>query len=234
MSFSAGALLMAAAQGSPWDDPAPKGRWAGSTAKLASELLPAEMAKDAVSHVVSRGIFEGAPPSSVRFEGRASPTSDGFCSRKAYYVSISYKPETGVGEPQTVVTGSKLRLGDCPKDNEAIFASLNSSPLAGAKMALSWIAWAQRVARNKAPLPFRITCQTETGPDRCADGGREALANLPLEKTYIIEQRRTAQPLRWDLAVTETDPGQLLWDVKFDATPGKSAIDLVWKIPAPF
>lgn len=231
MSLSAGLMLMAAAQGSPWDDPAPTGRWAGSTAKLASELLTLEMANDAVSHVVARGIFVGGPPLSVRFEGRPAQTSDGFCSRKTYYVSIMQKSEDGEGEPQKPVVGSKLRLGNC----DGLFAHVNPGPnLDDAKKVFAWLGWAQHLAQGPSQLPFAVTCKSETEQDRCAIGARAALAALPLGKTTAVTRNFYRVPHRWEVAVTESEPGQLYWDVEIDATPGAASIDLGWSIPAPF
>ena len=226
-------LLLLAAQSSAWIDPAPSGRWAGSTAKLASELLPPEMAAEVVAHAVQRPIVQGGQPFSVEFTGRSRPTSGGFCERSLYYVHVGglvERPDTG-GRP---VRSTSIRLGDCPSDSNAIFAHLNSSNASEAKQAIRWIEWAQRVARSKASLPFRLSCKTETGPDRCNNSGRKALTELPLDKIFIAMAEQRAPPRHWKLAVTETKPGQLLWDVEIDATPGKSSIDLTWKIPAPF
>lgn len=231
MSLSAGMLMMAMAQASPWDDPAPTGRWAGSTAKLASELLMPEMANDAVSHRVERGIFQGGPPSSVRFEGRTAQTSDGFCSRKTYYVSIMQKSGNSEGEPQKPVVGNKVRLGNC----HGVFAHLNlGAKLEDGKRVLRWLEWSQTIASGHGPLPFKLSCRSETTVDRCAIGARLVLATLPLQKTSLITDAWQRPPHNWDVGVVETSPGQLLWDVKIDATPGKSTIDLNWIIPAPF
>lgn len=227
MSIVLGALLSAQ---SIWDDPAPTGRWAGDTRKQASELLPPEMAEDAVSHVVARGIVEGGPPSSVRFEGRAVPTNNGLCSRKTYYVSILPTSENE-GEPQKPLVNSKLRLGNC----DGIFAYVNpGAGLEDGKTVLRWLVWAQQAARGKAPLPFELNCQSETSQNKCASGARAALASLPLDKTTIITRNFYRRPHRWEVAVTESEPGQLYWDVKIDATPGNASIDLGWRIPAPF
>ncbi len=233
MSLSAGLLLVAAAQGSPWDDPAPTGRWAGSTQELAAYLLPPEMAADAVGHRVQTFMVPGDIPYLVQFAGHARPSGQGFCERYGYNVYLN-NMDKGFADREAPRQNVELRLGSCPIDRDAIFANLNSSDPSEAKMALRWAAWAQRAARSKAPLPFRLSCKTETGPDRCADGGRAALAALPLEKTMVVMPERRAPAHHWSLSVTETQPSQLYWDVKIDATPEKAAVDLIWKIPAPF
>lgn len=225
--------LLLSAQDSPWVDPAPTGRWAALTNKLASELLPPDMAADVVSHEVTRSIIQGGQPFSVEFAGRLRATGDGFCERYRYYVHVGgFVEKPDAGDPP--VRSTKIRLGNCPSDPNAIFANLNSSVASEAKQAIRWVEWAQRVARSKQPLPFRLTCKTETGPDRCVDGGRKALADLPLNKVFIVMPQPGAPPYHWKLAVSETEPGQLLWDVAIDATPRHSAIDMTWKIPAPF
>lgn len=208
-----------------WDDPAPKGRWAASTPQLAVQLLPPDMAADAVSHVVGRGITQGGPPFSVRFKGRPNPTGDGFCVRKSYYVSLSQSD----GEPGAPVVGHEIRLGDC----DGIFARVNpSSTIEGGKKALRWLEWARNTARLGGPIPFVLACRDEAGHGKCRDA-REALATLPVEKTFIAS-KWSRTPHLWKLAVTETQPGDLVWDVEIDARPGKSSVDLVWKVPAPF
>ncbi len=231
MSLSAGLLMVAAAQGSPWDDPAPTGRWAGSTAKLASELLPPEMAKDAVSHRVATGFIKVGLPSSVRFEGRAARTNDGFCSRKTYYVSIGQKTGSFEGEPEKPVVGSKLRIGNC----DGIFAYMNpGAELEDGKSVFRWLSWSRSIARGHGPMPFKLTCRSETTSDRCAIGARLILATLPLENTSVITNAWRRPAHNWDVSIVETIPGQLYWDVKIDATPGNASIGLEWKMPAPF
>lgn len=214
-----------------WDDPAPKGRWAASTQQLASGLLPPEMAADAVSHVVGRGITQGGPPSSVRFEGRPTQTGDGFCVRKSYYVPIYHTPGNREGEPREPVVGWKVRLGGC----DGIFAHVNPGASAEeAKQVLRWLKWAQDLARSDADLPFGVSCRSEAKVDRCALGARAILASLPLEKTTVITDAWRRPPHNWDVSVVETSPGQLFWETKIDATPGRESIDLAWRIPAPF
>lgn len=225
-------LELALVAANPWVDPAPTGRWAAPTSQLASELLPSDMARDVVSHVVTRPIVQGGEPFSVEFSGRPRSSEGGFCERYRYYVSVGQLVKSG--PDLSPVRSTQIRVGDCPRDPDAIFANLNASDLAHAKQAIRWVQWAQNVARLTMPLPFRVSCQTETGPDRCGDGGRQALANLPLDKVFIVMPQRQSPPHHWELAVTESEPGQLLWDVAIDATPGKSSIDLTWKIPPPF
>lgn len=219
---------MIAAQ-SHWDDPAPKGRWAASTQKLAAELLPPEWAADAVSHVVSRGILQGGPPSSVRFEGRPVKTGDGFCTRKSYYVSISGPYGSTEGEPRKPIVADKVRLGEC----DGIFAHVNpGASFDGAKRALRWLEWARSEARSDRPLSFSVRCRDETQGGKCAVGGRAALASLPSEKSFLVTDPSN-QPHVWKVAITGIRD-QLIWDVTMDATSGNPSIDMVWKVPAPF
>lgn len=233
MSISAGLLLLAAAQGSPWVDPAPTGRWAGSTKELAAYLLPPEMAADVVSHTVDHPIFEGGLPYLVRFAGRSRPSGRGLCERYGYNVFIGGE-DKGHADRRPPMRSTKIRLGDCPIATDAIFADINPDDGAGARLAFGWIDWARREASSSRPLPFKIACRSETDEDRCADGGRKALAELPIDKTYGARRKAAAPAHHWEFWVTETEPGQKLWDVKIDATPGKASIDLVWLIPPPF
>src|SRR5690606_34563749 len=99
---------------------------------------------------------------------------------------------------------------------------------------LRWLEWARVLARGEGPLPFKLTCRSETDIDRCAVGERVVLATLPLEKITVITDAWRRPPHNWDVAVVETTPGQLYWETKIDATPGQASIELAWKIPAPF
>ena len=221
---------LAAAQ-SHWDDPNPSGRWAAPTKQLAAELLPSEWAEDVVSHTVDHLLADPRYPQRVHFDGRAHPTGDGFCARKTYYVSIAGGLPGKQGQARKPVAGDKVRLGDCT----GVFAHINpGASLEGAKRALRWLEWAQRRARGDGPIPFVLRCRDETKhSDRCAAGARSALATLPLGKTFLLT-KTSYRPHIWQAGVTETEPGQLLWDIDIDATPGASSIDMTWKIPAPF
>ena len=209
----------------------PQGRWAAPTAQLAAELLPSEWAGDVVSHTVDHLLADPRYPQSVRFEGQVRPTHDGFCTRKTFYVSIAGGLPGKQGEARKPIAGDKVRLGDCT----GIFAHINpGASLEGAKRALRWLEWAQLMARGDGPLPFALRCRDETKlSDRCAAGARSALAALPLGKTFLLT-KTSYRPHIWRAGVTETEPGQLLWDIEIDATPEASSIDMTWKIPAPF
>lgn len=215
------------AAGSPWTIEHPEGRWAKSTAELAAELLPPEWASDAVTHTLGMPITQGGQPTSAKFTGREHETADGFCSRNTYYVSIY--TEGGEARPQPAISGNDIRLNDCG----GIFAHVNpGASLDGSKKALRWLEWARKIAASDAPLPFALSCRDEFRKDRCTDARKE-LAQLPVGKAFIVS-KWSSKPHEWQFAVTETEPGQLLWDVKVDASPEKPSIEMVWKIPAPF
>ncbi|MDQ3246962.1 MAG: hypothetical protein M3Q52_08780 [Pseudomonadota bacterium] len=222
-------LIALAALAIDWSSFQPQGRWAKPTDELASDLLPPDLAADAVSHRFSVPITQGGDPTSVRFVGHGRDSGDGFCVRKSYYVSTLVRPEGA--EPQSPVSGYQVRLGGC----DGQFAHVNpGASLDGAKRALLWLEWAQRTARSAWSLPFRIACISETDKDRCAGGARKALAELPLRKTFIVTNDPDSAPHRWTLAITETEPGEMLWDVTIDASPSDASVDLNWKIPPPF
>ena len=82
-------------------------------------------------------------------------------------------------------------------------------------------------------MPFTLSCRDETKQtDRCAIGARQALAALPLGKTFLLTKRGAEHV--WQAGITETAPGQFLWGVDIDAKPGSGSINMAWKIPAPF
>jgi hypothetical protein len=129
--------------------------------------------------------------------------------------------------------GNDLRLGNCPEtDAETdLFAHLQpGAAIAPAKRALRWLEWARGIARAGVPVPFELKCRSETEQDRCAGGAAEALAQLPLEKTYIVSGDKHS----WGFAIAENKPGVLLWDVDIDTADGASSISLTWKMAAPF
>ena len=214
-----------------WSSYQPQSRWEKPTGELASDLLPPDLAADAVSHRFGAPITQGGEPTSVRFVGRGRDSGDGFCVGKSYYVSMLHRPEGA--EPQSPVSGNEVRLGGC----EGIFAHVNpdASPEDG-KRVLRWLKWAVQTAKSEPPLPFAIGCSDEMpyDEDRCASGARAALAALPLDKVAIITRDNDPRAHRWTISVTETRLGDTYWQLKVDGTPGKSSIDLVWGIPAPF
>ena len=222
-------LIALAALAIDWPIYQPQGRWAKPTNELASDLLPPDLAADAVSHRFGAPITQGGDPTSVRFVGHGRDSGDGFCVRKSYYVSILLRPEGT--EPQSPVSGYEVRLGGC----DGQFAHVNpGASLGGAKRVLRWVEWAQLTAQSASSLPFRIACTSETEKDRCAGGARKALAGLPLLNTFIVRNDRDSTPHRWTLAITETTPGEMLWEVIIDASPSDASVDLSWKIPPPF
>jgi hypothetical protein len=183
---------------------------------LAAELLPPDAAADAVSHVVSRGLLERSPPSSISFTGRPLRTEDGFCRRRTYYV-----PTRANGEPNNPVYGNEIRLGSC----EGLFAYLNpGTSLEKGKTVLRHLAMARTQARGTKPLPFTLTCSDQLAHGKCDKGARSALADLPLENATIVTGG--------NVSVVETAPGQVYWDVTISDVA--ATIALVWKAPAPF
>ena len=222
------------------DVPAPTGRWAASTPQLAAELLPPELAADAVSHYISRdlhllskAIGEGSPPFAVRFDGRARRSNDGFCARKTYYVSDFRETVDGGVVATNRYVGDKVRIGGC----EGKFAYLNpGASLEDGKRVLRWLEWAVRTAKSRKPLPFKVSCSDEMpyDDDRCASGARGALAALPLDKVTIMTNKFDARGHRWTVSVADARVGDTYWEVKVDGTPNASSIDLTWRIPPVF
>lgn len=216
----------------------PSGRWARTTSELAVDLLTPEQAADAVSHKYGWPIFQNGAPSSIRFVGRATETGDGFCIRKSYYVPIISRggKADAPAEAEPAIAGNEIRVGGC----DGIFAALNrGATLEDGKAVLNWLAWARATTGFKNTPTIAISCRDEVNHKRCDAGARAALAALPLDKAIIITRDYRRAPHRWNVAITETQPGQtqpgqLYWDVQVDATPGQEAIDLVWKAPPPF
>lgn len=215
---------------SAWDDPPPTGRWAADTSQLASELLPPNMAADAVTHVVGLPTIKGGPPFDVRFLGRPVPIGDGFCARRTYYVSIRSEPGGNDGKAQVPVVGQQVRLGGC----EGIFAQVNPRiSLGEAKRILRWLEWAQATARTEAPLPFGLACRSEPVADTCAGGARAVLASLRFTDVTLINAGWPRPQHRWEVTV-EDPASRFHWRIGIDASPGRESVDLAWRVPAPF
>ena len=200
-----------------------------TTAQLAAKLLPPEVAREAVSHRVAPPIFAGQPPFSVVFYTAAKPLSDGFCQRRTYYVASP-------AETPNVLRGDQIRIGGCPAGPDPLLASVQpGTSTEKAKQSLTWLQWAQGVARGRRPLPFELECTSPLKPDPCAEGARATLARLPLQGTFIVGKMPVYQGGAWQFAITPTRPPSTYWDVqvKTDASQ-KTHVRMTWDVPPPF
>ena len=50
------------------------------------------------------------------------------------------------------------------------------------------LAWAQSKARGSKPLTFGLVCSDEQESGICAEGGRKALATLPLDRVRVVSR----------------------------------------------
>lgn len=235
MSFvlSALALLPAVAQQGPEQELA-NGRWKTmSTAQLAAKLLPPELAKTATAHKASPPITMDGPPTQVVFYSRAYETPDGFCERKRYHVSV------GGGSP--IAQGTNIRFGACPPSPRTELANINPpTNVAEAKAALRWLLEAVASARGSQPLSFDVNCVAEVEPDLCAEGGRAALAKLPVGNTFIIGGWFNCQPsaMHFSIRQEELPPGAisgLVWTIALVQENGaRPRLDMRWIVPPPF
>lgn len=225
--------LVQAEAAAPHAEALANGRWKTmSTNQLAAKLLPPELARTVVAHKAEPLLGEGSPLFSVTFYGKPRPTLDGFCERPLYKVYAN--PESQGGQ------GSQVRLGGCPQTRDAEFAGLDPARPAEMKAALRWLANASRLARGSQPLPFEIECVAEVEPERCAKGGRAALAELPAENTFIVSGTFNCQPGETRFAVRQAPlpPGIVLtpvWDIRLvHAGKQRPRLQMKWAVPPPF
>ena len=212
-----------------------------TTAELAGRLLPADAAKQVVSHEVGDPVFDGGPMRYVRFFGSPERLGGDLCRRQVLYVDL--KP---VGDR----TAERMRE-DAPVELESLTDYLQVTAAPGCRLepqalfaqaqprgsfdraveALRTLVRLQGEARSNAPMDARISCQSKTHDNACAAGARRVFAALPIQRTYIIESNRTG----WQFSVMPSGPGKPFWEVDMTTeSGGRSKIAMTWERPAPF
>ncbi len=208
-----------------------------STGDVARLLLPPELAAEATDHRLAEPIVQGAPPVAVTFALRPRPLGRALCERESVYVSLQATDEGrglaagGLSRFDQIVAapGCRLRAG-------AFFGTIQFTPsVEAATEALTRLIDLQRRARGARPLRLPLRCKSELRPELCAGGARAVLAQLPLDRIYLIEPLDRTRHAGWSFAVMPRGPGQPFWSVALEEAPGKPrSLSMTWGVPAPF
>lgn len=227
MMFILAALAFQAASASAVPQEASgEGLSAMSTPELAARLLPPPLASRVVRYEISPAETNGAPER-VKFYTRHRSMPDGFCERDLYEVSNT--PNS------PVIESADISLGRCPRSGAPIFARVNANEnlhVAQGKAALRWLDDAIDSARTRKPLPFDVSCVADAQPSLCADGGRKALASLPIadvasvDGAFTCRTSETSFTLRHNAIQAGRTSGA--WDVRLARGTKRPRLTLTW------
>lgn len=140
--------------------------------------------------------FPGFPLIQVLFHEAPESRPDGLCARQTYAVHLSPPPAiwTVSGNERYQSRVEKIREGrwlgvagasGCNGHNS--FADPLGMGEAELASLLRRLVALRSLAASGRPLPFSLKCSEEpVGPAACTDGGRSALATLPLERITDI------------------------------------------------
>lgn len=215
-----------------------------STAQLAQLLLPGPIARTIDAHEVrSPALMAQGPLSSIVLFARAEMTTATICRRRSYHVTFNPVFENSAvalgwdvpSKPDQVTPGVLVATApSCASASPDGFARVQPASLeAGAVAALDRLVGIQAQARQEKRPPVALTCRSELATDACAEGAHAVLVQMPLHKSYIIDQRH-GRGDRWQFSVMPKGPGQLYWVVDLDASPRASTITMTWSSPPPF
>ncbi|MEM9965575.1 MAG: hypothetical protein AAGC58_09530 [Asticcacaulis sp.] len=215
------------------------GQWlkSASVSQVAARLLPEAVAADMVDSRIGYGLdYKYDPPSHVRLYARGESATSRVCRRTSYRVSlrsVAGLTPAQYGEQIVLEVGhisSSVQIGlsqgevctDLPSER---FAYVQGRTLTEAIEALEWLASLQVL--DALPEQVTVTCMNTSSLNAsCPNEPFAVLKSLPLEKTYIIDEK--------GFAVMPQGPGQLYWDVRLEADGQKRRITLEWGSPAPF
>lgn len=217
------ALLQAASAPAVSQDTSSEGLSAMSTPELATRLLPPPLAARVVRHEISRPETSGGASAQVRFYTRPRSMPDGFCERDLY--DISTTPNS------PVIERADIRLGRCPRAGAPSFARVNANEqlhVAQGKAALRWLGDAIDSARTRKPLAFDISCVADAQPSLCADGGRKALASLPIADVASVDGAFTCRTSETRFTLRRSSGA---WDVRLARGTARPHLTLTWVEP---
>ena len=200
------------------------------TPELAATLLPPPLASRVVRHEISPAGTSGGAPVQVRFYTRHRSMPDGFCERDLYEVSTAPNPP--------IIESADIRLGRCPRGGTPSFTRVNANAnlhVAQGKAALRWLRDAVDSARTRRPLAFDISCVAGAEPRLCAQGGRKALASLPIADVASVDGAFTCRTSETRFTLRHHDmragktPGA--WDVRLARGTARPRLTLTWIEP---
>ena len=181
-----------------------------------------------------------APPSgvisplTVRFYTAPTSAEPGVCRREVFHAALSRSPDGAIVSTGATYGTSQVRLDpDCASAAEKRFANVNQGmEPEQASNALSRLHQAQAQARMHKPTGLMISCFSEIPSFRCPTDTTSLFAALPLHDAYLMERDRQMDGVV-RIAVTEREPGDVFWDIRFNQTQ-RPTLTMKRAIPAPF
>jgi hypothetical protein len=173
-------------------------------------------------------------PLTVRFYTTPISAPTSVCLRQVFHVSMSRSPDGAIVSTGAPHETAQVRLDpDCASAAEKRFASVNPGMTPEqAASALSHLHQAQAQSGMQGDAGLIIRCVSEVSTFHCPTDTTSLFAALPLEDAYLIERdRQTDGVVR--IAVTQGEPGDVFWDLRFDQTQ-PSTLTMTRAIPAPF
>lgn len=209
-----------------------------TTAQLARLLFPNQPVGRFVSHEAEGLGPHGEPLGVINFFHRPVPIGADLCRRDV--TSALFQPdgswESGQDSPvrftraarsvqMAVAPGCRLKSG-------GYFAWVQPEGVEKlAPQALRRLVAFQALARAGGQLPIKVVCKSDDDANVCAQTEQALIANLPLDRIYIIKPYRSG----WVFSVMPNGPGQIYWHVTV-SPEGTSdpRIIMRWGLPAPF
>jgi hypothetical protein len=172
-------------------------------------------------------------PLSVRFYTMAVSAEPGVYRREVFHVAMSRAPDGAIISTEKPYETAQIRLdSDCASAGDKRFANVNPGTEAEqAANALFVLHQAQVQLGGRKP-GLRILCISEISSFRCPTDTTSLFAALPLQDSYLIERDRQKDGVV-RIAVTEGEPGDVFWDLRFDQTQ-RPTLTMTRAIPAPF
>lgn len=209
-----------------------------TTGELARLLMPGVPAGRFDSHEVGRLGPHGEPLMNIDFFQQPVPIGTDLCRRDV--TSALFQPdgvwEAGRDSPVRFTrTAVKVQMAVAPRCRLKAGGYFGWVQPEGvdelAPHALRRLASLQAAAKAKGELPVKLACESEHDPKDCDRGANALLADLPLDRIFIIQPHAS----RWGFSVMPDGPGKAYWHVTIPPEAvNKEPLVMRWGLPAPF
>jgi hypothetical protein len=172
--------------------------------ELAAAMLPADIASQIVAHRSSFTVSQNEPPSWIDFHAPERSSAQGYCGRMRYRVTLTRLPFAredliagrvrATATPPSVI--EDVRLGEGCEEINAIYPHFNPPIAPGLHLPLLvWLGDLKQYAANTPGMDFPVECidrladTPSADPQFCARSPRELIAQLPVERLYVVDPR---------------------------------------------
>lgn len=208
-------------------------------AKPPATLAPTLLGPKHSAEIVQIERLDPGRPAALQLSLYARPVPLGhrYCSQRRYYRLLIRAGLRKIGplgdrEPLRVAWGwdelTIARAPGCRLTAGQRFAGIRENDADIAMRALDDLTSLQEAARAEGPLPpLQLACddKVDSDADRCLDGGRDALAHLPLTGACAV---LAAEEERGAMDVTLCTGGPL-WRLRLRARGPAPVLSMLWK-----